>query len=198
MGMTKAMPLPNALECDPDFNPVLRAMSSCHPSDMAQLIQHNSWLPLFISAVEMLSICVTISQCNISTNTFPVIYVNPSFSKMAARKREDIIGRPGAFLQTRNTLHLPHQQAIVYSLIQMATKPNFSSIVDITCSRFTGEVFQNVLGMQSLSLNNNNNNKVPPTAKYIITLQHELSEEESVGDWKNIFRDLLQSLPYTL
>mmetsp|Transcript_11375 Transcript_11375/g.11403 ORF Transcript_11375/g.11403 Transcript_11375/m.11403 type:complete len:388 (+) Transcript_11375:164-1327(+) len=193
LGLTSAMPLPNTLACNPDFNPVIKSMSRCSIGDLRDIFTANSWLPVFISAVEMLPISVTVSHC--MNNTFPIMYVNASFEEVSGRKREDIIGRPGTFLQTSATLHLPQQRTILDSIICNVKLQNFSQVLSIKSSRFSGEMFSNIIGIRSIA----QKSELPdPPVKYVITIQHEEKPDENQSFWMNRIEKFLNTLPYTI
>jgi len=191
--ITTPIPLANSSSSLSEYDPLFNAMSRCDIYSLSQLLISGSWITFFMVAVEMLPIAVTVSLCNIETHTSAIIYANKEFETIAGGKHDIINENSSVFLQNSITLRLPHQGQQISSLIRASETPNTSRVIDLTSSRFSGEMFPNILGMKTLT-DSSSDNKV----KYMITMQHELQMDDSSSFWIKLIQDSLNILPNSM
>lgn len=79
---------------------VLRVAQSLQEKEIEEILESGNWMSGFISTVEDLDLCVSLSKVE---SSFPLIYVNKAFEQLTGYGREEVLGKNCRFLQCAQT-----------------------------------------------------------------------------------------------
>mmetsp|Transcript_10269 Transcript_10269/g.10333 ORF Transcript_10269/g.10333 Transcript_10269/m.10333 type:complete len:391 (-) Transcript_10269:434-1606(-) len=163
------------------------ALSSCDQIELPKLLTSHCWLSILMTASETMPAAVTISKVNDSDCKYPLVYVNKFFESISGRKRSNMVGEPGTFLQTSTTLRAPGQVDTLSNL-NRSIKRNDRSTVMLICDNKSRGMFRNMIGVKPVF--DHNTSRVA----YVITIQAEIKSESTIDNVRSFVLMMLSSL----
>mmetsp|Transcript_10763 Transcript_10763/g.10789 ORF Transcript_10763/g.10789 Transcript_10763/m.10789 type:complete len:377 (+) Transcript_10763:93-1223(+) len=164
-----------------------QAMDSCDQVEISSLFKQGNWVPSLIAAAETMPIGITVSKAaHQSPCGYPLIYGNKYFERLSKYDRQDLVGLPGTFLQTRETMRLPNQ-TVVFDRLFNALRQCESTVAVLTCSRGV-EHFTNVIGVLPVTDQND-------VLRYVITIQMDVTRFTNIMEKYKMVLSLIETLP---
>ena len=171
----------------PPEEAVLQAFEHIDYLEVSRIMKSGSWLLTFISAVESIPICVTISTASKERIGFPLIYVNKHFESTTGYTRNEILGANCKFLQRDGSGHRGAEADSIQRL-SYALRNATSIKVAITNFRSDGSPFRNLLAIKPVfDLNGE--------YKYVIGVQFDLSSNGATASTLKLADELITMLP---
>ena len=137
-----------------------------------RVLEYGSWLMVFMSAVENLPVCVSLSTARKDRYGFPLIYVNKHFETTSGYERSTILGLNCRFLQRDNT-GVSNTEKESTDKISVSLRNAVPVRVALTNYRRDGTPFRNLLAIKPVF-------DTDGVYQYVVGVQFNLySEQES-------------------
>lgn len=165
---------------------IVQTTTSMPETEMDEILQSGDWMAGFVTAVEDLKLCVTVTSAKpCDGESFPLTYVNKAFEAMTGYSRSEVIGRNCRFLQCANT----EQQQV--QKIREALRTHSAVKVAITNARKDGSEFMNLLALKPVC-------NPQGQCVYVIGVQYDVTQPQTCkSDLKKV-EELLSVLPRIL
>ena len=142
----------------------------CTP--IRRVLEYGSWLMVFMSAVENLPVCVSLSTARKDRHGFPLIYVNKHFETTSGYERSTILGLNCRFLQRDNT-GVSNTEKESTDKVSVSLRNAVPVRVALTNYRRDGTPFRNLLAIKPVF-------DTDGVYQYVVGVQFNLySEQES-------------------